>query len=154
MRRAEILEGVRMLKLRDILPRWEVKQISQLEAAELMGVSEQTFRRWTRRFEEEGEAGLVDRRLGKPSPRRYRRDLLGLSGGRRGHALDPARAARGDRAARSAVQPLHRSRQPLFRDTESWREAGPAGAHPGRPGLGTARHRAHPSVFARGAGPL
>lgn len=70
MRRAEILEGVRMLKLRDILSRWEAKQISQLEAAELMGVSERTFRRWMRRFEEEGEAGLVDRRLGKPSPRR------------------------------------------------------------------------------------
>jgi transposase len=70
MRRAEILEGVRMLKLRDVLSRWEAKQISQLEAAELMGVSERTFRRWTRRFEEEGEAGLVDRRLGKPSPRR------------------------------------------------------------------------------------
>jgi len=35
-----------------------------------MGVSERTFRRWARRFEEEGEAGLVDRRLGKPSPRR------------------------------------------------------------------------------------
>jgi transposase len=70
MRRAEVLEGVRMLKLRDVLSRWEAKQISQFEAAELMGVSERTFRRWTRRFEEEGEAGLVDRRLGKPSPRR------------------------------------------------------------------------------------
>ena len=70
MRRAEILEGVRMLKLRDVLSRWQAKQISQLEAAELMGVSERAFRRWTRRFEEEGEAGLVDRRLGKPSPRR------------------------------------------------------------------------------------
>ena len=70
MRRAEILEGVRMLKLRDVLSRWEAKQVSQLEAAELMGVSERTFRRWTRRFEEEGEAGLVDRRRGKPSPRR------------------------------------------------------------------------------------
>jgi hypothetical protein len=70
MRRAEILEGVRMLKLRDVLSRWEAKQISQLEAAELMGVSERTFRRWTRRFEEEGEAGLVDRRLAKPSLRR------------------------------------------------------------------------------------
>jgi hypothetical protein len=39
MRRAEILEGVRMLKRRDVLSRWEAKQIGQLEAAELMGVS-------------------------------------------------------------------------------------------------------------------
>ena len=55
MRRAEILGGVRMLKLRDVLSRWEAKQISQLEAAELMGVSERTFRRWARRFEEGGK---------------------------------------------------------------------------------------------------
>ena len=27
------------------------------------GVSERTFRRWTRRFEEEGQAGLFDRRV-------------------------------------------------------------------------------------------
>jgi transposase len=33
-------------------------------------VSERTFRRWTRRYEEEGEAGLVDRRLCKASGRR------------------------------------------------------------------------------------
>ena len=32
-----------MLKLRDVLSRWEAGQISQLEAAELMGVSERTF---------------------------------------------------------------------------------------------------------------
>ena len=34
------------------------------------GVSERTFRRWTRRYEEEGEAGLLDRRLGKASGKR------------------------------------------------------------------------------------
>jgi len=44
--------------------------LSQLEAAELLGVDERTFRRWCRRYEEAGEAGLVDRRLGKPSPKR------------------------------------------------------------------------------------
>jgi len=32
MRRAEVLEGVRMRKLRDVLSRWEAKHISQLEA--------------------------------------------------------------------------------------------------------------------------
>ena len=30
-------------------------------------MSERTFRRWTRRYEEEGEAGLIDHRLGKAS---------------------------------------------------------------------------------------
>ena len=33
-------------------------------------MSERTFRRWTRRYEEDGEAGLLDRRLGKASGKR------------------------------------------------------------------------------------
>ena len=37
-------------------------------------MSERTFRRWTRRYEEEGEAGLADRRLGKASGRRVPAD--------------------------------------------------------------------------------
>ena len=37
-------------------------------------MSERTSRRWTRRYEEEGEAGLVDRRLGKASGRRVPAD--------------------------------------------------------------------------------
>ena len=31
---------------------------------------EQTFRRWSQRYEGEGEAGLPDGRLGKPYPKR------------------------------------------------------------------------------------
>src|SRR5207302_5783947 len=58
-----------MLKLRDVLSRWEADELSQLEAAELLGMSERTFRRWTGRFEAEGEAGLMDRRLGRRSGR-------------------------------------------------------------------------------------
>jgi transposase len=33
------------------------------EAAEVLGVSERTFRRWCRSYEEEGAEGLYDRRL-------------------------------------------------------------------------------------------
>lgn len=69
MRRTEQRQGLRMLKLRDVLSRWEAAELSQLEAAELLGMSERSFRRWTRRFEEEGEEGLVDRRLGRRSGR-------------------------------------------------------------------------------------
>jgi transposase len=58
-----------MLKLRDVLSRWEMGSLSQLEAAELLGMSDRTFRRWSRRFEEEGEEGLLDRRLGRRSGR-------------------------------------------------------------------------------------
>lgn len=69
MRRTEQLQGLRMLKLRDVLSRWESSQLSQLEAAELLGMSERTFRRWVRRVEDEGEEGLRDRRLGRASGR-------------------------------------------------------------------------------------
>jgi transposase len=67
MRRTEALQGVRMIKLRNVLDRYEASELSQFEAAELLGMGERTFRRWCRRFEGEGEAGLVDRRLGKRS---------------------------------------------------------------------------------------
>ena len=40
------------------------------EAAAALGVSERTFRRWRGRHAEDGSTGLVDRRVGKPSPRR------------------------------------------------------------------------------------
>ena len=70
MRRTEALQGVRMAVFLNILSRWESAELNQEEAAEPLGVSERTFRRWTRRYEEEGEAGLLDRRLGKASGRR------------------------------------------------------------------------------------
>jgi transposase len=70
MRRTEALQGVRMAMFLNILNRWESAELNQEEAAELLGVNVRTFRRWTRRYEEEGEAGLVDRRLGKASGKR------------------------------------------------------------------------------------
>jgi|SRR3990170_1907542 len=70
MRRTEVLQGVRMMKFRDVFGRCAEGGLSQLEAAELLGIDERTFRRWCRRYEEDGEAGLLDRRLGKPSAKR------------------------------------------------------------------------------------
>jgi hypothetical protein len=59
-----------MIKFLDILGRYEALEFNQMEAAELLGVGERTFRRWCQRYEEDGEAGLLDRRLGKASGRR------------------------------------------------------------------------------------
>jgi transposase len=70
MKRAAIDEGVRRMRFASLLERQERGEITQGEAAELLGVKERTFRRWRDRFAEEGEAGLADRRLGRPSPRR------------------------------------------------------------------------------------
>lgn len=69
MDRARIHEGVRRMRFEDVLGRAERSELSQMEAAELLGISERTFRRWRDRHREVGVAGLDDRRLA-PSPRR------------------------------------------------------------------------------------
>ena len=74
MRRTEALQGVRMIRFLDVLGRYEAAEFSQLEAAELLGVGERTFRRWRQRYEDDGEAGLMDRRLGKASGKRVPSD--------------------------------------------------------------------------------
>ena len=62
MRRSEALQGVRMIKFLDVLGRYEAAEFSQLEAAELLGVGERTFRRWRQRYDEDGEAGRAVQR--------------------------------------------------------------------------------------------
>jgi transposase len=70
MDRARIHEGIRRMRFEALLERQEEGALSQVEAAEMLGMSERSFRRWRDRLREEGEAGLADRRLGKPSSRR------------------------------------------------------------------------------------
>jgi len=70
MNRAALHEGLRRMRFSSILDRQTGGQITQAEAAEMLGIGERTFRRWRDRFDEEGEAGLADRRLGRPSQRR------------------------------------------------------------------------------------
>jgi transposase len=60
--------------------RGDAAEPNQVEAAQLLGVGERTFCRWCRRYEEEGEAGLLDRRIGKASGKRIpvdRREEIG-----------------------------------------------------------------------------
>jgi len=70
MNRTTWLQDRRMQKFRDVLSRWEAGALSMMEAGELLGMSERQFRRYRDRYEEEGPEGLVDRRLGRPSPQR------------------------------------------------------------------------------------
>jgi transposase len=70
MSRAAHVQERRMQKFRDVLSRWEAGALSMMEAGELLGISERQFRRYRDRFEERGEEGLRDRRLGKPSVKR------------------------------------------------------------------------------------
>jgi transposase len=70
MNRTTWLQDRRMQKFRDVLSRWELGELSMLEAGEVLGMSERQFRRYRDRYEEDGLEGLLDRRLGKPSPKR------------------------------------------------------------------------------------
>ena len=70
MRRMEVIEGLRMLKFRDVFSRWESASLSQLEAAEVLGVGERTFRRWCVRYRDLGDLGLRDGRLGRAAGNR------------------------------------------------------------------------------------
>jgi len=88
MNRTTWLQDRRMQKFRDVLSRWERKELSALEAGEILGVSERQFRRYRRRYEDDGLAGLVDRRLGKESARRVPVDkIIWLLGHYRTHHL-------------------------------------------------------------------
>ena len=58
------------MKLQDVLLKAMAKKITWWDAAEIIGVSDRTMRRWRERIEEGGYAGLADRRKGKPSGHR------------------------------------------------------------------------------------
>jgi DNA-directed RNA polymerase specialized sigma24 family protein len=46
MERTRIHEGIRKMRFEDLLDRQERGGLNQAEAAELLGMSERTFRRW------------------------------------------------------------------------------------------------------------
>jgi len=58
------------MRFESLLDRHERGELSQLEVAEMLGITERTFRRWRDRLRDEGPSGLRDRRIGKPSSRR------------------------------------------------------------------------------------
>jgi len=76
MRWTEALQGVRVAVFLNILHRWESAELNQAEAADLLGVSERTFRRWrdrsTRRF--------LSRRRAQPRPSGRSKTCSGRTG--------------------------------------------------------------------------
>jgi transposase len=60
----------RMMKVQEVLLRAMAKKITWWQAAEIVGVSARTMRRWRERLEEDGYDGLADRRKGVVSPKR------------------------------------------------------------------------------------
>src|SRR5665811_1312618 len=59
-----------MMKLQDVLLKAMARKIRWWDAAEIIGVTDRTMRRWRERLEAEGYSGLVDRRKGNPSDKR------------------------------------------------------------------------------------
>lgn len=70
MRRAAMLWGVFVSRFDEALAGYHRRHLTAEEAGDLLGVSGRHFRRLCARFDEEGEEGLRDRRLGRVSPRR------------------------------------------------------------------------------------
>src|SRR3954462_8968902 len=63
-------EMERMMKIQEVLLRAMAKKITWWQAAEIIGVSARTMRRWRERLELHGYDGLTDRRKGLVSPKR------------------------------------------------------------------------------------
>jgi len=59
----------RAMKVQEVILRAMAKEITWWQAAEIIGVSDRSMRRWRQRYQERGYDGLYDRRRGKPSPK-------------------------------------------------------------------------------------
>ena len=66
----------RAMKIQQVLVRALSGELTWIEAADLMGVSVRTMRRWRRNLEKHGVDGVVDRRC-RPSPRRVPGRVVG-----------------------------------------------------------------------------
>jgi len=60
----------RMMKVREVILRALAKRITWWQAAEILGISDRSLRRWREHYEQHGYDGLLDRRRGKPTPKR------------------------------------------------------------------------------------
>ena len=58
------------MRFEDIWDRYEKRELTTMEAADLLGISQRQFLRKRIRYQEDGFDGRFDRRLGKRSGRR------------------------------------------------------------------------------------
>jgi transposase len=70
MRPTAQIHEVAAMRFLEIEPRFRQGKLTCEQAAEILGVSLSTFYRKRQRFAEEGEGGLIDRRIGKMSAKR------------------------------------------------------------------------------------
>ena len=60
----------RALKIQEVILKAIGGQILWMHAAEILGISDRSMRRWRARYERYGYDGLFDRRSQRPSPKR------------------------------------------------------------------------------------
>lgn len=60
----------RAMKVQEVIMRAISGQILWMQAAEILGISDRSMRRWRSRYEKHGYDGLFDRRARRPSPKR------------------------------------------------------------------------------------
>ena len=60
----------RAMKVQEVILRALARKLTWWQAAEILGISDRSMRRWRERYEEHGYDGLVDRRRGRPSGKR------------------------------------------------------------------------------------
>src|SRR6266699_2126364 len=60
----------RMMKVQEVILKAMAGSLKWWEAAEIIGVTDRTMRRWRQRYEEGGYDGLYDYRKRQPSPKR------------------------------------------------------------------------------------
>jgi len=70
MRRYSEAAWERAMKVQEVILRAMAKRITWWQAAEILGISDRSMRRWKQRYEQYGYDGLFDRRRGRPSPKR------------------------------------------------------------------------------------
>lgn len=58
------------MKVQEVILRAMAGKLKWWDAAEILGVTDRSLRRWRKRYEERGYDGLYDRRKGRPSPKR------------------------------------------------------------------------------------
>ena len=61
---------VKAMKIQEVILRAISRQILWIDAADIIGVSYRTMKRWKARYEKHGYDGLFDRRMKRPSPKR------------------------------------------------------------------------------------
>ena len=60
----------RAMKVQEVILRAMSGEFAWVQAAEILGLSARSMRRWRARYEEHGYNGLYDRRTRRPSPQR------------------------------------------------------------------------------------